>query len=133
MKTKAAYVLISQETDYYYERLRLSIYTLLAHNPDMEVVILTDGETQVRLKNPEFPENVNVFVVMIPDSLEQMQKSRYLKTRMCHWIKGPFVYLDTDTLICGKLDAFDSLNADIGMIANGNHPHPPYGTDLIFF
>ena len=34
MRTKIVYVLVSQETDYYYEMLQLSLYSLRLYHPN---------------------------------------------------------------------------------------------------
>lgn len=120
MKTKAVYVLISQETDYHLEMMFLSALSLRAHNPEMEIVVLTDLETKERLTTLSLLEHMVLVDVVVPDNFSPMQKSRYLKTRIRDFVEGPFLYLDTDTVICGKLDEIDSLANGVAMVSDYN-------------
>ena len=120
MKTKAVYVLISPKTDYHLEMMLLSALSLRAHNPDMGIVVLTDIETKERLARSILLENLAVVEVNIPDNYSPMQKSRFLKTRIRDFVDGPFLYLDTDTLVCGKLDTLDSLTYGVAMVSDNN-------------
>ena len=131
MKMKVVYVLVSQETDYFLERLLLSLYSLRVHNPDIDVLILSDNDTKMRLNNSGLPDRVEILVVEIPDSFEQMQKSRYIKTCIRNVLKGgSFLYLDTDTIICDKLEDITYFNADIAMVADGNGALPLSSSDF---
>lgn len=132
MKTKAVYVLISQETDYHLERLLLSAYSLRVHNPDMGIVIVTDPETKERLAGAELPNHVEIVAVIIPDKYQQMQKSRFLKTRLREFVSGPFLYLDTDTLICGSLEDVDIFDVDLALVTDRNRKPPLLAHTLPF-
>ena len=49
-----------------------------------------------------------------------MQQSRYLKTQLRQLVKGDFLYLDSDTLVCESLEEIDKTDAEIAMVSNGN-------------
>jgi len=122
MRTKIVYVLVSQESDYYYEMFLLSHYSLRLHHPkgDAEVVLVMDTDTHQRLvdKNAPVLADVTPVVVSIPEEYTIMQRSRYLKTSLRQRIEGDFLFLDTDTLVCEKLDDTDSFDVDIAMVAD---------------
>lgn len=118
MKTSVVYVLISQETDYYLEMMLLSALSLRVHNPDIRIVVLTDIETKERLTSSIILEHMAVVDVGIPDNYSPMQKSRFLKTRIRDFVEGPFLYLDTDTIVCGKLDMVDSFTNGVAMASD---------------
>lgn len=124
MKTKIVYVLVSQESDYYYEMLLLSHYSLrLYHSKsDAEVILVMDTDSHKRLidKNAPILEDVTPVVVSIPKEHTVMQRSRYIKTRLRQIVKGDFIYLDSDTIICGSLAGIDKIEANMAMVANGN-------------
>ena len=120
MKTKAVYVLISQETDYHLEMLLLSALSLRGHNPDMEIVVLTDIETRKKLTASLLPGRTAIVAVEVPGHYSSLQKSRYLKTRIRDFVDGSFLYLDTDTVICGSLDDLDSFADGVYMVSDYN-------------
>lgn len=122
MKTKIVYILVSRPSDYYYEMLRLSLYSLRKHRPDVIVELVLGSDTHQRLltEEPSILDVVKPLVVDIPQEYDVMQRSRYLKTRLRSLIDEDFLYLDCDTLVCDTFDEIDDFNADIAMVANGN-------------
>lgn len=124
MKTKVVYVLVSQESDYYYEMLLLSYYSLRLHHPkdDTEVLLVMDTETNRRLIDKKSPiiNEVTPIVVDIPGEYTVMQRSRYLKTTLRQRVHGNFLYLDCDTLICEPLNEIDKTTSDIAMVFSNN-------------
>lgn len=123
MRTKIVYVLVSQESDYYYEMFLLSHYSLRLYHPkgDAEVVLVMDTDTHQRLVDEKVPilDDVTLVVVDIPEEYTKMQRSRYLKTTLRKRVNGDFLFIDTDTIICDKLDDIDEVKADIAAIAEG--------------
>ena len=122
MKTKIVYVLVSQETDYYYEMLLLSLYSLRLYHPKDTVEVVMDEETHQRLveKKSAMLSDVRPIVVPIPPECSVMQRSRYLKTRLRQIVKGDFLYIDTDTIICKSLADIDKVEANVAMVADLN-------------
>lgn len=120
MRTKIVYVLVSQESDYYYEMFLLSHYSLRLHHPkgDAEVVLVMDTDTHQRLVDKKAPvlDDVTPVVVSIPEEYTIMQRSRYLKTSLRQRIEGGFLYVDCDTIICEPIDDIDILNENIAML-----------------
>ena len=137
MRTKIVYVLVSQETDYYYEMLLLSLYSLLLYHPkgDAEVEVVMDEDTHQRLvgKKAEMLNDVTPIVVSIPPEYTVMQRSRYLKTQLRQLVKGDFLFLDCDTLICDRLDDVDNIKANVAMVSDANYilkKCSPYAREL---
>ena len=118
MKTKAVYVLISQETDYHLEMMLLSALSLRAHNPDIEIVVLTDIATKERLTESILLDYMDVVDVCVPENYSPMQKSRYLKTMIRDFVEGPFLYLDTDTVVCRNVGEVDSFASGVYMVSD---------------
>lgn len=117
MKTKIVYVLVSQEVDYYFEMFLLSLYSLRLYHPkdDAEVLLVTDKETFQRVLEKKDPvlQDVVPIVVDIPEQYSQVQRSRYLKTRLRMILPGRFLFLDSDTIICDHLNEIDCVDADV--------------------
>lgn len=124
MRTKIVYVLVSQDSDYYYEMLLLSLYSLRLHHPkgDAEVEVVMDEDTHQRLvdKKAEMLGEVTPVIVSIPPEYTVMQRSRYLKTQLRKLVKGDFLYIDCDTLICESLEDIDKMETNIAMVADAN-------------
>lgn len=125
MKTKIVYALVSDASDFYLEQTLLSVYSLRMYNPNVWVELVVDkltydGLVNNRTKIKEYVDQVHV--VKTPDEFNSVQKSRFLKTNLRDFVKGNFLFLDCDTIICDLLDDADEIDAEIAMVAdmNGN-------------
>lgn len=134
MNTKIVYVLVSNASDYYYEQLLISAYSLRVYNPDAHVELVVDGDTASTLvgKRMKIREYVDEIVTIgCPPDYSNLQKSRYLKTSVRSIIKGNFLFIDTDTIICDDLSWIDNVEYDIASVCdmherNGLTPANPW-------
>ena len=103
MKTKIVYVLVSQESDFYYEMLLLSLHSLRLYHSreDTEVVVVMDQDTHTRLQEMRATllKEITPLPVDVPSDYSIKQRSRYLKTNLRELLRGDFLYLDTDTVL----------------------------------
>ena len=118
MKTKLVYTLVCDVNDIYLGQAIISAYTARIHNPKSLIVLVTDrptGEIVNKSKgiSSYFDE---IIIVDVPDDLNNVQASRYLKTTLRQTISGDYLYIDTDTVINGDLSECDSFTADIAAI-----------------
>lgn len=125
MNTQIIYSIISSEQDYYLEQLIMSVYSLRIHNPKVPVTVVTDNSTASTFTGWRscIKEMINhLQVIPIPKEYNQIQRSRYLKTNLRKFIKGDYLFIDTDTIICGSLEEIDNTDADIALVTdcNGN-------------
>ncbi len=123
MKTSIAYTLISDETDFYYEQALISVYSLRLHNPNAIVHIIVDKDTFNTLsgKRKEIYKYVtSIISIDVPTEYNKMQRSRYLKTNLRKFIKGDYLFIDCDTLICKSLEDIDKFEGNIGLVADLN-------------
>ena len=119
MKTKIVYCIVSNDEDIYLEQAWVSIYTLRRHNPDAEVILLVDKDTELTLigKRSGIKELVaEVKAVETPVGYNAMQRSRYLKTNFRHFISGDLLFIDADTVIGGSLAGVDDIDAEIACV-----------------
>lgn len=119
MKTPVLYVLTSTEKDLYLEELWVSVYSLRHYNKDVVIYVLSDNPTAERIrKTPELFEQINhIITVSVPDDYPSKERSRFIKTNIRNLVKGDFLFIDTDTVICGSLADIDNLNIkNIGMV-----------------
>lgn len=125
MKTKIVYTLVSSPSDFYLEQALLSVYSLRLHNPRAIVELVVDQFTAKTIvdKREEIKKYITDIVeISVPEELTKVQRSRFLKTNLRKFIKGDYLFIDCDTVICGRLDEVDTFEGEIGMVAdiNGN-------------
>lgn len=125
MKTKIVYVLISDSKDNYLEQTLLSIYSLKQIHPDSKITIITDLRTKDYLYNKKdiLSKLVSeIITVNVPQSLTNLQKSRFIKTSIRSYIKGSFLFIDGDTLIVDKLNEIDNIDVDFAAVPDKHIP-----------
>lgn len=123
MKTNIVYSLTSDNTDLYLEQLMISVYSLRLYNPDAFVLLVCDEATQSSLgghRDMIKPFFNSVIVVEVPKEFNKMRRSRYIKTNLRNFIQGDYLFIDTDTIICGSLVDIDSFAGEIGCCAEFN-------------
>lgn len=129
MNTKIVYTLISTEKDIYLEQALVSIYSCRLHNPNAEIILITDTKTNNTLTGKRVIINKYInhkIVIACPDNYTNKEKSRYLKTTIRKYINGTFLFLDCDTVICSTLAAVDNINAEIAMVPDTHVKYKEY-------
>ena len=113
------YVLIDNAMLRYYNELLISLSSLRQRGFQGAVRILTDGSTAKKIEKQNSQDltelSAELVVIDIPEKYSQMEKSRFLKTSMRKYVKGDFLYLDTDTIIADNLPDVVS-DYDIAMV-----------------
>ena len=125
MKTKIVYVLTSSENDILLEQLSLSLYSLKYYNPNSEVYLVVDQDTYSSIKNDR--NNIREFLtdiipVKTPDEYNNMLRSRWLKTSLREYIKGDYLFVDSDTIIADDLEECDNWTCDIAAVIDRHIP-----------
>lgn len=125
---KVVYVLVSDEQDFFYEQLLISITSLRNRMKAVEVVLLTEKGTMNTLRG--FRGKINnlinqIIVEELPNKYNKKAKSRVLKTMMGNLIDEDFLYIDGDTVICEDLSEIMKIETcgavlDNHMMANEN-------------
>lgn len=119
MRTKIVYVLVSSLQDTYYEQCLVSVWSLKNYNPKSVIIILTDQKTNETLvENRKELKNLadEIKVINTPDQYTSWQSSREIKTNIRKHIKGDFLFIDTDTVICSPLDEIDTIKSEIAIV-----------------
>lgn len=122
---KFVYVLTSKESDYYLEECIISMLSLKKYNPEAEIVVLTDDQTEkslVGFRGKVREIATKVLVEHYDSRVSQKVRSRLLKTSMRRRIKGKFLFIDTDTVIADSLEMIEEMNADIAMALDKHVP-----------
>lgn len=123
MNTKCVYVLVSAQKDYYLEQSLISAYSLRLNNPEANITVAVDIDTYNGLtgKRAEIKKYVTEFIVIdCPEGYNGMRKSRYIKTNLRKFIKGDFLYLDSDTVVSDSLDEIDDCGLELGAVYDSN-------------
>lgn len=102
---KFVYVLISSDTDLYFEQMLISIISLRKFNNDADIYILVDKETADSFvdKRNMIKDLATVITVDVPTEMNKKARSRWLKTSINKYIEGSFLFIDCDTVICDSL------------------------------
>lgn len=124
MKVQIVYTLISSPKDFFLEEMWASIYSLRHFNPNVCIHVLTDSSTTSWIKQHATLTAMitNIIEVAVPDHYSPKERSRQLKTSARNLINGPFLFIDTDTIITGDLSAIDSINCDIAAVPEFHVP-----------
>lgn len=132
MNTKILYVLVSSPGDIYLEQASLSVRSLRDHNPSARVALLTDRTSFEGFRERGVPgvDFTGLFdevtVEELDPSLSGMQRSRLLKTGMGLYVKGDFLYIDTDTIICRDLSGIDDCPYALAACLDIHSPLPDH-------
>lgn len=106
MIPQIVYVLVANEKNLYLEEMWVSIFSLRRHHPEATVKVLMDVETKEYLSR--FPQLTSMIdetvVVPTPAGYNAKQRSRQIKTTIRNVLKGDYIFIDTDTVICKPLD-----------------------------
>lgn len=124
MKTKIVYCLVSDNEDYYYEQLLISLYSLREYNPDAIVEVVVDYVTYATLVDnrssiKQFSDSI--IQVEVPEQLSKKQRSRFIKTNLRKLISGDYLFIDTDTVILDSLEDIDNCSYEIGAVLDNHH------------
>lgn len=119
MNAKIVYVLVSDKSDYYLEQTILSIISLKKKNPKAHITLLTD-----RYSNSSFNKERNQIntlidekiIIDVPEDMNKMQRSRFIKTSIRLNILGDFLFIDGDTVILKALDDIDRIQSDFSAV-----------------
>lgn len=120
---KIVYSIVSSKDDFYLEQLLLSVKSLLYYNFNIDIIVVCDKDTNdgfVGSRAKILNTVAKIIVVDVPTTYSKIQKSRYIKTNLREVVEGDFLFIDTDTVICGSLMGIDRISADIAMCADLN-------------
>lgn len=124
MQTKIIYVVSSTDDDVYAEQAILSAWSLRHYNSDVHVCLVCDQDTRHTFdsgKRKEYSSLFDEFIVhQFSAEQSMMERSRWLKTNLRNLVKGDFLFLDTDTIVCSDLSFVDNFTFSIGLVYDNN-------------
>lgn len=127
MRTKILYVISSDDSDIYLEQLLVSVTSLRLYMPKglAHVTVLTDDVTYLSMTGTRAAvlELIDEPIVVDFDkTISKYDRSRLLKTAMRKYVKGDFLYIDSDTIITDSLEEIDNFSHDLGAVWNVHVP-----------
>ena len=123
MQTKLVYVLTCEEDDTYIEQALISIWSARYHNPQSIIILIVDDLTRkllVGMRAEVLKYVTDCIVIDLPLEMRMRERSRYIKTSVRKIIKGDFLFIDTDTIICRSLAEVDNLSIEIGAVLDSH-------------
>lgn len=116
MKTKLLYVLVSGKRDTYLEQAHLSIFSAKRVMPYCHIVLLVDNHTNevMDTNRRKILENIDEYIVIpFSDNISAHDRSRLLKCGARKYVRGDFLFIDTDTIVLKPLNDIDNVTASI--------------------
>lgn len=125
MNTKIVYVIASLENDIYFEQGLVSAWSAHHYNPDCHITLVCDQDTHATMQNgvrKQYAEELfdEIIVQEFSQGQGMVERSRWLKTSLRQLVKGDFLFLDSDTVVCGDLSEVDDYDFDLGLVPNNN-------------
>jgi hypothetical protein len=74
----------------------------------------------------------DIIVVDIPKRFGKEQCSRYLKTSLRQYIKGDYLFIDVDTIICDSLSEIDKFDVEIGAVPDCHRNLQYYNSGVMY-
>lgn len=124
MKTKIVYVVASVDEDVYMEQAIVSAWSVRHYNPDCRIEMVCDQDTYttcmfgIRAQYRSLFDEIHVREFKSDQCMKE--RSRWMKTTLREIIKGDYLYLDTDTVVCADLSYIDDFGFDLGMVLDCN-------------
>lgn len=125
IRTKFVYVVVANEGNYYFEQMLISALSLKQFNPNANIYVLVDVDTYsfIEQRKQEYETVISgIIKVETPCGFNNMRKSRFIKTNLRNLIEGDFLFIDTDTAICGDISDVDSLECELGAVPDQHVP-----------
>lgn len=121
-----AYCLTSTGADLHEAMTRVSMATLRATNPAAHIAVACDQQTHNALRasgSPLFTEADSVLGFPTPEG-PPVYRNRFVKTRLRAHLEGPFLFLDSDTVVRASLEPIWAADADIAAAPNHSADGP---------
>jgi len=124
---KLLYVLVSATKDLYCEQCIVSILSTKRYSPTTYISLLIDDVTEKNIRSDENRNRIfalvnECVVVNRPKGFSSMESSRFLKTKMREFIKGDFLYIDSDTIVCDSLEKIEDVPYDLAAVLDQHMP-----------
>lgn len=135
MTTKLVYVLTCAPEKHYIEQALIAVFSARHWNPDAHIVLIVDDLTDQLFeeKRAQILEYISEkIVVPFEDAtLSPMYRSRWIKTSVRQLVKGDFMFVDCDTIVCKSLSDIDTFDCEVGAVLESHLLVKEYGNSLM--
>ncbi len=124
---KILYTLVCSDKDLYCEQCILSMMSAKKNSPNAKISLLIDDVTKSCIEQSETKKQIfnlidELVIVPRPQGFSGMETSRFLKTSMRNHVKGDFLFIDCDTIICDSLNDIVNTPFDFGAVLDQHMP-----------
>ncbi|MDL2243257.1 hypothetical protein LJB84_00220 [Bacteroidales bacterium OttesenSCG-928-J19] len=119
MNFKLVYSVVSTSDDIYLLQTYLSLYSAKYHMPNVRTTLVVDDLTKATLTKcrSRILDYVDELIsVPLSQEYSKMVRSRLLKTNLRHYVKGDYLFVDSDTIVCGDLSELNSITAPLSAV-----------------
>jgi hypothetical protein len=119
---RICYVVTSGGLDIYSAMTRLSVASVRISNPDVHVAVVCDSVTNnaLRLASDRLQHEVDEWIVHNSEFQVPVARNRDLKTRLRLLLDGPFLFVDSDTMIRKSILGVFSIKPAIAAALNNS-------------
>lgn len=123
-KVQIVYAVVASKENTYFHELWASVYSYRLYEPDREIRVLCDKETYNYIQAfSEFIQLVNeIIIVDVAETYSRRDQSKAIKTSVRKYVKGPYLFVDTDTICTGTLTEIDSFDYDVAAVPEFHVP-----------
>lgn len=120
VKNKIIYVITSTGNDFYSIMTRVSIASVRISNPDIAISLYCDNITHNCLisTNDEILKEVDETISIKVDDERPEFRNRFIKTQLRKYVKGKFIFMDSDILVRRDIKELFDLEVDIAAAMN---------------
>lgn len=124
MRTKIVYVLCSDKNDYYLQQTYVSLLSLKKHCPQSWATLVVDTDTRKTITNErkKILELTDEIIEYPSQYKTKTLNSRNIKTQLREIVKGDFLFIDSDTVICDDLSEVDNWEESLYAVLD-RHMH----------
>lgn len=119
-KNKIIFALTTKGNDIYTQLTRAAIASIRLTNYDYVIHVFCDKDSLNKLQeqNSLLLQEVDEIKAVETPFNDPVSVNRYIKINLCQWVKGPFVFMDSDVLVREKLDWLFEITEDVGLAMN---------------
>jgi len=117
---KVVYAVTSSGRDIYSVMTRVSVASIRISNPDFAIVLGCDDHSVVAMRQGRDPllDEVDELLVCRTPPGDSAFRNRFVKTQLRLLVDGPFLFLDSDTLVRDNISEVFLLDTDIACAPN---------------
>lgn len=123
-KVQIVYAVIASEKNLFFEELWASVYSFRLYEPNRKIRVLCDKPTYGYItKFTEFVKLVDEIVVVEVSNTSNLRfRSKEIKTNIRQHVKGPYLFVDTDTICADGIGEIDSFTYDVAAVPEFHVP-----------